>query len=131
MRAPAGRCLNRGINGNNREIDAHSRSERGERSTDRQAESLTYFRGLSMIPTPLSCFQRVTAGGRWPHSGPGIYTCVRMLATLQKGRGSIAGNTVGELARCGSETKRNPRLRFGLVWSPGRVCDVSPELPPD
>ena len=58
--------------------------EQGGRSTDRQAESLTYFRGLNMIPTPSSCFQRVTAGGRWPLSGSGIYTCVRMLETLQK-----------------------------------------------
>jgi hypothetical protein len=35
------------------------------------------------------------------------------------GRGSIGRNTVRELARCGSETNRNPRSRFGLVWMVG------------
>jgi hypothetical protein len=28
--------------------------------------------------------------------------------------------TPGELARSASESNRNPRLRFGKVWSPGR-----------
>ena len=56
---------------------------------------------------------------------------VGFLVLGRSGPGSIAGYTARDLARCGSETKRNPRLRFGLVWSPGRVCDVSSELPRD
>jgi hypothetical protein len=35
------------------------------------------------------------------------------------GPGSFAGNTHRGLEGCGSKPNRNPRLRFGLVWSPG------------
>ncbi len=43
--------------------------------------------------------------------------------------GSIAGHTLAILARSESECIRNPRLRFGLVWPPGRVCRVLPKQP--
>ncbi len=49
------------------------------------------------------------------------------------GRGSAPGRfgTASTLARSASESNRNPRSRFGLVWSPRRVRDVLPERPND
>ena len=66
-----------------------------------------------MTPAALSDLQDASDDDHWP-----------LLKSGQFRPGSIAGNTAGELAWSGNETKRNPRWRFGLVSSPGRVAQA-------
>ena len=67
----------------------------------RQAESLTYFWGLIMIPTLLSGVQRAIAGGDRPHLKTGdLHWCTdarqaSKRATLRTMRHSFKGTSCG------------------------------------